>query len=126
MERGQASAGDAAGVDGHGSTETIAGPRTAEEGDENSQSALPTQDPNGGETAARAPPERSHALNVSSRRGGEGGGGTPTQQCAPTARSRSTGGGGRIQQRRTPPHDRAQEPEGEPQPLTARANCAQA
>ena len=77
-ERGQASTGAAAGEDGHGAMETSAGTRRAKEGDENPQRALPAQDPDGGETKARGPPERSRALNASGYRGGGGGpNGTP-------------------------------------------------
>ena len=53
--RGQARVGAAAGEDCHGATETSAGQRRAEEGEENPKSALLAQDPNGGETEARAP-----------------------------------------------------------------------
>ena len=91
-ERGQASVGAASGKDGHGVKETSAGQRRTEEGDENPQRARPAQDPNGGETEERDPPEQSRELNANGRRGGEGEGGPPTQQCAPTACSGGMGG----------------------------------
>ena len=55
-ERGQASAGAAAGEDGHGATVTSTGPRRAEEGDENPRRVLPVQETYGGETEAIPPP----------------------------------------------------------------------
>ena len=56
-EIGQASAGAAAGEDRHGATVTSAGPRRAEEGEENPRRALPAQEPDGGETEASPPPQ---------------------------------------------------------------------
>ena len=66
-EIGKASAGAAAREHGHGATDTSAGPRRAEEGVKNPQRALPVQEPDRGETAARGPPKRSRALNASGR-----------------------------------------------------------
>ena len=60
MERGQASAGNAAGEDDHGAMETCTGRRRAEEGDENPQRALLEQEPDGGEMEA-SPPTRTVA-----------------------------------------------------------------
>ena len=55
-ERGQASAGTAAGEYVHGGTEKSAGRRRAEEGDEKTQRAHLAQEPNIGETEKIPPP----------------------------------------------------------------------
>ena len=60
-ERGQTSAGAAAGEDCHGATEI------AESWDEKTQRARLMQKHDEGETEARAPPKRLRALNASGR-----------------------------------------------------------
>ena len=68
-----------------------------------SQREIRAQEPDGGGTERRAPPEQSHALNTSGRRGGGGGGGRPPQQRAPTVHIRGTGGEPQSHNHRTPP-----------------------
>ena len=106
----------AAGEDSHGATETSAGRGRAEEGKPPPQRALPVKEPNRGETEGRAPPERSHALNTSGRRGGEVGGRIPTQQRPPTARRGGTRGDPRTHQNGTPLRGREHKPKRDPQP----------
>ena len=60
-EGDHASVGATGRQDGHGALENQEGLGTAEEGDETPQHALPAQELYGGQTEARAPPERSRA-----------------------------------------------------------------
>ena len=68
--------------------------RDTEDGDETRKSALPAHGIQGASNEGRRTTKRLHALNACGRKLGERGGVPPTQQHAPTARSKRPGEGG--------------------------------